>query len=83
MSASLLSRPGLHTAAFYVALFMATGVHVPFWPLWLSDWGLTAEEVGLYTALGIAVRVVAGLAIPALADRLDAAAPYPRRLRRA
>lgn len=70
MSGSLLTRPGLHTASFYAALFMAMGVQVPFWPLWLSNWGLTAGEVGIYTALGIAVRVVSGLAIPALADRL-------------
>ena len=50
---------------------MTTGVQLPFWPLWLADWGLTPAEIGLYTALGMAVRVVAGLAIPALADRLD------------
>jgi PPP family 3-phenylpropionic acid transporter len=63
--------PAVHTGAFYLALFLASGVQVPFWPIWLRDWGLTASEVGLYTALGVAVRVVAGLAIPALADRLD------------
>lgn len=68
----ILGRAGLHTCAVYAAFFMATGVMMPFWPLWLADWGLTPEEVGLYTALGIAVRVVAGLAIPAVADRLDA-----------
>lgn len=67
----LLTRPGLHTSAFYAALFMTTGVQLPFWPLWLEDWGLTAAEIGLYTALGMAVRIVAGMAIPALADRLD------------
>jgi MFS transporter, PPP family, 3-phenylpropionic acid transporter len=67
----ILARAGLHTTAFYFALFAATGVHLPFWPLWLGDWGLTAAEVGLYTAVGVAVRVVAGMAIPALADRLD------------
>ncbi len=55
-----------------MAFFMAMGVHAPFWPIWLEDWGLTAAEIGLYTALGIGVRMVAGLAIPALADRLDA-----------
>ncbi|MFO1208013.1 MAG: MFS transporter [Amaricoccus sp.] len=67
----LFTRPGLHTGFFYAALFMATGVLVPFWPLWLSAWGLTPGEVGLYTALGMAVRVVAGLLVPSLADRLD------------
>lgn len=68
----ILSRPGLHTTGFYVALFLATGVHLPFWPLWLSDWGLSPSEIGVYTAIGIAVRVVAGVVIPAIADRLDA-----------
>lgn len=72
MLTTLASRPALHTASFYVAYFMMTGVHVPFWPLWLEDWGLTAAEVGTYTALGFAVRVVAGLAVPAFADRIDA-----------
>ncbi|MFO1141362.1 MAG: MFS transporter [Amaricoccus sp.] len=67
----LFTRPGLHTGGFYLALFMATGALVPFWPLWLSHWGLTPGEVGVYTALGIAVRVVAGLLVPSLADRLD------------
>ena len=67
----LPTRPVLHTGAIYVVFFMATGVLMPFWPLWLADWGLTPEEVGLYTALGVAVRVVAGMAVPALADRLD------------
>lgn len=67
----ILSGPGLLTTAFYVAFFMAMGVHVPFWPLWLEAWGLSAAEIGAYTAVGMGVRVVAGLAIPALADRLD------------
>jgi MFS transporter, PPP family, 3-phenylpropionic acid transporter len=69
---TILSRAGMHTSLFYVALFMMTGAHLPFWPIWLAEWGLSAAEVGLYTALGMAVRVVAGLALPALADRLDA-----------
>ncbi len=64
--------PALHTSLFYAAFFLAVGAHLPFWPLWLADWGLSAGEIGLYTALGTATRVVAGLAIPAVADRLDA-----------
>jgi PPP family 3-phenylpropionic acid transporter len=71
LPSALLTRPALATGAVYVVLFMATGVQMPFWPLWLADWGLRPEEVGLYTALGVAVRVVAGMAVPALADRLD------------
>jgi MFS transporter, PPP family, 3-phenylpropionic acid transporter len=71
VTGGLLSGPGLHTAAFYAALFMMTGAHMPFWPLWLADWGLTPREIGWFLAIGIAVRVGAGLAVPALADRLD------------
>ena len=67
----IFARAGLHTTAFYFVLFAATGAHLPFWPLWLGDWGLTAVEVGLFTSVGVAVRVVAGMAIPAIADRLD------------
>lgn len=71
LASRTLSRPALMSGGVYVVLFMATGVQIPFWPLWLADWGLAPEEVGLYTALGVAVRVVAGMAVPAVADRLD------------
>ncbi|QPH52827.1 MFS transporter [Pontivivens ytuae] len=67
-----LSPAGLRTAAAYAAIFAALGVHLPFWPLWLAEWGLTAAEIGGFTAAGIVIRVLAGLAVPALADRLDA-----------
>ena len=36
-----MSRAAAHTAAVYVALFMMTGVHMPFWPLWLAGFQLT------------------------------------------
>ncbi len=68
----LRSAAGIRTAAYYAALFGALGVHLPFWPLWLENWGLSPAEVGAYTAAAIAVRVVAGLVLPVLADRLDA-----------
>lgn len=55
-----------------MAFFMVGGVYLPFWPIWLEHWGLDPGEIGLFTALGIGIRVVAGLVIPALADRLDA-----------
>ncbi len=62
--------PRLHTALFYAAFYGAIGAYGPFWPVWLQDWGLSAGEVGLFTMIGMAMRVVTGLAFPALADRL-------------
>jgi MFS transporter, PPP family, 3-phenylpropionic acid transporter len=70
--AGIASRAGLHTGLFYAGFYMALGAHLPYWPLWLADWGLSAGEIGLYVALGSAVRVIASIAIPSLADRLDA-----------
>lgn len=69
-------RPGwAHTSAFYGALFLALGAHLPFWPLWLRDWGLTEAEVGLFTGCAIAARILFGVALPWIADTMNA----PRR----
>lgn len=56
-------------AGWYAAMFAAMGIHLPYWPLWLADWGLTAVEVGLFATYGFAARLVAGAVIPVLADR--------------
>ncbi len=71
MNGAFTTRAGLHTAGFYAAMFGALGALLPFWPVWLEDWGLSPAEVGLYTSLGVAVRALAGLAFPVIADRLD------------
>ena len=69
---AILSRAGLHTGAVFFGTFAAMGVHLPFWPLWLEERGLSASQIGLYAAAGMAARVLAGVGLPALADRLDA-----------
>ncbi len=66
-----LSRPLLLTSAFYATMFGALGAHLPFWPVWLEDWGLTPAEVGLFLALSMITRTIAGFGFPVLADRLD------------
>lgn len=63
------------TSLFYACLFCALGVHLPFWPLWMAEWGLSEAEIGAYTGAAIAVRIVAGVAVPWMADRAGA----PRR----
>ncbi len=57
------------TAGFYAALFFAFGAHLPYWPVWLRDWGLSDAEIGTYVGLALAVRVVSATVVPALADR--------------
>lgn len=70
-------KPGWsHTSAWYVFFFLFAGAHLPFWPLWLRDWGLSETEVGTYSAAAIAMRVVLGVVLPWIADRLNA----PRRM---
>lgn len=65
-----------HSAGFYGFLFLALGAHLPFWPLWLRNWGLTEAEVGTFTGTAIAARIVLGVALPWVADALNA----PRRV---
>ena len=67
-----VNRAALHTSACFVAVFAFAGAHLPFWPLWLADWGLTPTEIGTYSALGMVARIVAGFVFPVVADRLDA-----------
>ncbi|MGB0497745.1 MAG: MFS transporter [Rubricella sp.] len=68
----VLRPPGLKTGGLYALIFAALGAHLPFWPLWLAEWGLTASEIGAYTAAGVVVRIGAGFAIPMLADAIGA-----------
>ncbi len=54
--------------AFYVAIFSALGAWLPFWPLWLEDWGLSQAEIGLWLGVAIFARIAAGVGAPWLAD---------------
>ncbi|MEM7268416.1 MAG: MFS transporter [Pseudomonadota bacterium] len=70
-------RPGwTTTAGWYGFFFLFGGAHLPFWPLWLADWGLSAAEIGTYTAAGVAARVAFGVFLPWIADVVSA----PRRV---
>ena len=68
MKAAIARREGLLTSAWYGALFFAFGAHLPYWPVWLADWGLTQAEIGSYLGLGLVLRVIGATALPALAD---------------
>ncbi|WP_439817774.1 MFS transporter [Zavarzinia sp. CC-PAN008] len=55
-------------AAVYAFAFSQMGVFVPYWPLWLADRGLGADELSLVIAAGMVVRTVVTPAWGRLAD---------------
>ncbi|MEK9754332.1 MAG: 3-phenylpropionate MFS transporter [Rhodospirillaceae bacterium] len=57
-------------AFYYSAAFAVIGVIMPFWPLWLKAHGLSAEDLALVMALGIAVKTLANPLVAGAADRL-------------
>ncbi len=59
----------LRFAAFYAAIFLALGVYLPFWPLWLAHRGLDADEIGLLLALTAWVKTLALPPVARLSDR--------------
>lgn len=56
-------------SAFYAALFLIYGVHLPYLPVWLEWRGLSAFEIGLVTSLPFFLRLLATPALAYVADR--------------
>ena len=57
---------------YYAAVFLAIGIHVPFWPAWLAHRGLDAGEISLILSVAIWVRAFANPFIAHFADRSGA-----------
>lgn len=55
-------------AGFYAAIFAAVGIHIPFWPLWLTERGLSPSEIGMLVAAGYLTRLVANPIVGHWAD---------------
>lgn len=70
LSPAVATRAGILTSLTYAALFTAAGAHLPYWPVWLADWGLTTAEVGRWLGLALIARLVGATLLPMLADRL-------------
>jgi len=62
-------RPALPFAALQAAVFLALGLYLPFWPLWLAEKGLSAEDIGLLLAAAAWIRIAATPAVGQAADR--------------
>ncbi len=56
-----MSRTGaaVRLAAFYGGIFVAIGINIPFWPLWLKDRGLAPTDIGLLMAATYLTRLAA------------------------
>lgn len=56
-------------AAYYTALFATVGIHLPFWPLWLKDRGLSPSDMGLILAATYMVKIVINPLVGHMVDR--------------
>lgn len=56
-------------ATYYASSFMMLGIHLVFWPLWLSSRGLEPTDIGLLLAVGIASKLIANPVVGHFADR--------------
>jgi PPP family 3-phenylpropionic acid transporter len=66
-----MSRAGVafRLSAFYFAIFLAVGVHLPFWPLWLVDKGLSPAEIGLVAAATYLTKILVNPIVGHVVDR--------------
>jgi MFS transporter, PPP family, 3-phenylpropionic acid transporter len=60
----------LRLTACYIAVFLAPGVGLPFWPTWLASRHLSDLQIGLLLAVGPWVKLVGNPLFTQAADRL-------------
>ncbi|MBL8706532.1 MAG: MFS transporter [Rhodospirillales bacterium] len=61
--------PALRMSLFFFVMFGTVGVHLPYWPVWLSGRGLGPTELGLVMASGFIVRGLTAPLVGSLSDR--------------
>lgn len=59
----------LRLSLFYAAIFLAIGISMPFWPVWLQGRGLNPAEIGIVLSTAMWVRAFTNPLIAQLADR--------------
>lgn len=73
---AIVSNP-VRLAFCSAAVFAVTGLHLPYWPVWLKAQGIGPEGIGALVALGYFTRMVAAPGFSYLADHLgDRRAPF-------
>ncbi|HUN50541.1 MAG TPA: MFS transporter, partial [Candidatus Sulfotelmatobacter sp.] len=67
-SGSPLPAP-FRLALFYAATFAVSGVHQPFWPVWLKAHGQGDAAITVLLSAGVFVRILSNPFVAHLADR--------------
>jgi PPP family 3-phenylpropionic acid transporter len=70
MPEATAARLGVRISLFFGALFLAYGVVVPYFPVWLDSRGLDPLQISTVTAAPLFLRLLVTPAIGLLADRL-------------
>jgi len=67
------SRPNLspefRASLFHSTVFLSNGVLAAYFPIWMSDKGLSAEQIGIVNAAPILILLLASMFIGRIADR--------------
>ena len=61
--------PEQRTTAFYFTYFMGPGAAVVFLPIWLSEKGISTEQIGLINAVPVLIILLLNLVVGRLADK--------------
>lgn len=67
---ALLTGSALRLSGLYAALFLLSGIKLPFLPMWLDWRGLTAGEISIVVSAPLFVRILVAPAIAYTADLL-------------
>ena len=68
----MVDRFALRLSLFFVGLFVALGIQMPFLPVWLAAKGLDANAIGTVLAAPLLLRIFAVPLVTGIADRTDA-----------
>ena len=63
--------PEARTTFFYLTFFMGPGAAVMFLPIWLSEKGITPEQIGLINAVPVFAILAVNMVIGRIADRAE------------
>ncbi len=60
--------PPVRLGLFYGAYFLAVGVMLPYWPVWLEGRGMSPEQIGAVLAVTFWVKLIGHPTVSAVAD---------------